>query len=573
MLGGGSCYRGAVQGLVSEIIEFPRGGPPLPERASGRWGSLAFHHLGRAALPFGTSADGKRLLVARGQQLLVLDRDEGLPRKLLRTTFSVTSALFPAPGICVMAAHGPTGPVYAWGLEDDDVSLVTELGARIEASAISRDGSRLAFALAGREVASMAWPPAGPGVRSTRGSAEFVSMAISDDGARVGVLARTWEIHTQFDREGEGRYLDVFDAHSGDAVLSRVYPSAEGREACFSAGGDEVLVRRGAEVDAYDAATGDPRGSSPVPPGRFDDRSLGALAPPAARPLAAVRKAAISPDGNLVATGDLVVDLKAGTIDDLPAGRGMCQTAGFSPGSDLILRLGGRSPAEAFALPGLEGEPFAVELPGSTRKGVVAPNGTWAAFAEAPPRHRAPASLRIFVVDIPGLTLRSTLEFPGSRIRYLVSSPDSSWLLAEGEPDSLVSRWDLGELGDLAAPVSPAVHLQELGFIHLAAGGAGLLCSHRQSAGLTLRDPVSAEAKKLFFADVCRVSAVALSADGRWLAGGAGRSIRLMDLRAGVEAPPFEGHIGAIHWLGFSPDSRSLLSASADGTLVRWDLG
>src|SRR5262249_45152803 len=67
----------------------------------------------------------------------------------------------------------------------------------------------------------------------------------------------------------------------------------------------------------------------------------------------------------------------------------------------------------------------------------------------------------------------------------------------------------------------------------------------------------------------------ALSPDGRWLATGNRSAVEVRDLRsnrAAVEWQQLDGHEGEIKDLCFSPDGRSLVSASGDGTALVWDM-
>jgi WD40 repeat protein len=67
----------------------------------------------------------------------------------------------------------------------------------------------------------------------------------------------------------------------------------------------------------------------------------------------------------------------------------------------------------------------------------------------------------------------------------------------------------------------------------------------------------------------------ALSPDGRWLATGEGPDVAVRDLRnprALIEREEFTGHEGPVTALAFAPDGRQLVSCSADGTALVWDM-
>jgi WD40 repeat protein len=69
------------------------------------------------------------------------------------------------------------------------------------------------------------------------------------------------------------------------------------------------------------------------------------------------------------------------------------------------------------------------------------------------------------------------------------------------------------------------------------------------------------------------VSAMATSADGKWIATAAKDNvIRIWDAATGKQTKELPGHTAAVSCLKFSPDSTKLASGSADKTLRVWDL-
>ena len=66
------------------------------------------------------------------------------------------------------------------------------------------------------------------------------------------------------------------------------------------------------------------------------------------------------------------------------------------------------------------------------------------------------------------------------------------------------------------------------------------------------------------------VKAVAFSPDGRLLASGGDKTVRLWDPGSGQHQRTLTGHTSIIHGLAFSPDGRLLASGSGDGTVRLW---
>jgi WD40 repeat protein len=164
-------------------------------------------------------------------------------------------------------------------------------------------------------------------------------------------------------------------------------------------------------------------------------------------------------------------------------------------------------------------------------------------------------------------------------VRCLAFSPDAQ-LLGSGGSDRVVHLWApnaaAGEADAQAPPARPGANLGPRATeprVSVAVSPDGTrLASLRPGQGVGVWE-VTAERKALELEQVSGLSAVAWSADGRWIAaGGADTAIRLWDATTGRRHALLEGSALPVTALAFAPGAPVLASASGIGCDVwLWD--
>jgi WD40 repeat protein len=173
-----------------------------------------------------------------------------------------------------------------------------------------------------------------------------------------------------------------------------------------------------------------------------------------------------------------------------------------------------------------------------------------------------------------------TLPTPGKGL--LAFTPDGRTLLtarvdcSKGERHAF-TRWDV----KTGTPQKPC-ELPTSGsyaFFHLSPDGRTVFVSYDRPAEARVRayDAQTGQERFPLTGHAGAVPSVAVSPDGRTLATGGSRTIRLWDLagwRPGEPSPPFRtlpGHTNEVWSLAFSPDGKLLASGGIDGLLRLWD--
>ncbi len=160
---------------------------------------------------------------------------------------------------------------------------------------------------------------------------------------------------------------------------------------------------------------------------------------------------------------------------------------------------------------------------------------------------------------------------PVELLAALALSPDGRRLAAAGE-DRALYLWDVAE--ELGTPRVLRGHTARVTSVAFAPDGKTVFSGSRDG---TVRewDAVSEKIGRTFDSENDKLLAVALSADGDWLAAaGHGRIVHLWNLARPAGSPPLSlrGHAAAVTALAFAPDQLFLASAGDDRRVTLWNL-
>ncbi len=174
----------------------------------------------------------------------------------------------------------------------------------------------------------------------------------------------------------------------------------------------------------------------------------------------------------------------------------------------------------------------------------------------------------------------------GGYVAPLVFSPDGKYALSGDntggfEADNVLLMWDV-QTGEIVQRF--VGHLDWIQTAAFTPDGQQVITGAKDNTAI-LWDVATGEQVRQFVradlpavydpTDQYWVNSVDISADGTQLitgTEGAPGLVILWDVATGAEIRRFEGHDGAVNSVAFSPDEKSIVSASGDNTLIVWDV-
>ena len=148
-------------------------------------------------------------------------------------------------------------------------------------------------------------------------------------------------------------------------------------------------------------------------------------------------------------------------------------------------------------------------------------------------------------------------------IRQSAISSDGCWLAAITRQG--VSLWDIAEGTEHTIPSEREIH-----GLDFAPDGRTLALG--DDLGVSILEIASSKERLRIEEPAASSRWLRFSPDGRWLVRSTERKAQLLDVLGGQKARVFAGHEWEIQAAAFTPNSRCLLTASWDTTILAWDL-
>lgn len=280
----------------------------------------------------------------------------------------------------------------------------------------------------------------------------------------------------------------------------------------------------------------------------------------------AIGAVAISPDGQLLAAGDLIGNIYVWHIENrqllkiLSGHQSMVRTVAFHPYETL---LASGSEDETIRIWNLELLSCERVLRGHThmvRSIAFSPDGTLLASGSN--------DETIKLWKVPNFQLRATLKGHLGGILSVSFSPDSQYVIS-GSRDHTIRIWHLHSHQcthtlEAHSDMVRAIRFSHDGTYFISGGNDNML---------RIWDFKSLECLQILEGHENTIMSIAFSPDGKLFAtGSSDRTVRLWETGSGDCIWVFKGHDRWINEVTFSPDGRYLAAGSGDMTVWLWDL-
>ena len=285
-----------------------------------------------------------------------------------------------------------------------------------------------------------------------------------------------------------------------------------------------------------------------------------------AETLSGVVSVAFSPDGKILATGDVNGRICLWQVADgkqlltFQGHTGWVWSVAFSPDGqtlascchDSLVRLWDRKTGETLRV--LHGHTSGVRSVTFSADGRTLASGS------------LDSSIRLW--DLRDGHCLNALHGHTSAVRSVTFSPDGR-TLASGSDDSSVRLWDIRD-GQCLLVLSG--HGDRVCSVSFSSDGR-TLASGSDDSSVRLWDVRNGQCLNALHGHTSGVWAVAWSPDGRTLASGSNDSwVRLWDVQTSEALRALHGHISAVRSVAWSPDGRTLASGSNDSSVRLWDV-